>query len=61
MLSSAVAHFNRSGQEFVSRFIDGTDIEVDGKCFEDDIRLYQIHSLFCGDSCGEFMYLDESE
>ena len=42
------------GLRHVPVFINGTDIEMDGKCFEDatrccwGVRWYQMHSVFVG-------------
>ena len=53
-LSSRVARRYREDQGFVPVFIDGTDIEVDGKCFEGAKRgyrgvlHYQMHTVFVG-------------
>ena len=53
-LTAEVARRNRDSEGFVPVFIDGTDIEVDGKCFEGaaygyrNVRRYQMHSVFVG-------------
>lgn len=53
-LSTTVANSYRSDHGYVPVFIDGTDIEVDGKCFEGAAhgyrkeRRYQMHSVFVG-------------
>ena len=50
--SSRVARRYREDQGFVPAFIDGTDIEVDGKCFEGakcgyrGVLRYQMYSVF---------------
>ena len=53
-LTVAVAHRSRAEDGFVPVFIDSSDIEVSGKCFEgamrgyQKIRRYQMHSVFAG-------------
>ena len=54
-LTAKVASCHRSALGYVPVFIDSTDIEVDGKCFEGaqepcyrGVRRYQMHTMFVG-------------